>query len=59
MPRIAMPRNSGKNGEFHGGNYLPYIAGWIPVSNRQLEVAESFGFKGDFRQWQELLRIGD
>jgi hypothetical protein len=22
-------------------------------------VAESLGFKGDFRQWQELLRIGD
>ena len=22
-------------------------------------VAESVGFKGDFRQWQELLRIGD
>jgi hypothetical protein len=35
------------------------VAGWIPVGNQQLEVAESFGFKGDFRQWQELLRIGD
>jgi hypothetical protein len=23
------------------------------------QVAESMGFKGDFRQWQELLRIGD
>jgi hypothetical protein len=23
------------------------------------QVAESLGFKGDFRQWQELLRIGD
>ena len=22
-------------------------------------VAESMGFKGDIRQWQELLRIGD
>ena len=22
-------------------------------------VAESMGFKGDFRQWEELLRIGD
>ena len=22
-------------------------------------VAESVGFKGDFRQWQELLRTGD
>jgi len=22
-------------------------------------VAESQGFKGDFRQWQELVRIGD
>ena len=22
-------------------------------------VAESLGFKGDIRQWQELLRIGD
>ena len=23
------------------------------------QVAESMGFKGDFRQWEELLRIGD
>ena len=23
------------------------------------KVAESIGFKGDFRQWEELLRIGD
>jgi hypothetical protein len=23
------------------------------------QVAQSLGFKGDFRQWQELLRIGD
>jgi hypothetical protein len=23
------------------------------------QVAESLGFKGDIRQWQELLRIGD
>jgi hypothetical protein len=23
------------------------------------QVAESMGFKGDIRQWQELLRIGD
>jgi hypothetical protein len=23
------------------------------------KVAESIGFKGDIRQWQELLRIGD
>ena len=22
-------------------------------------IAESMGFKGDFRQWEELLRIGD
>ena len=22
-------------------------------------VAESMGFKGDYRQWEELLRIGD
>ena len=22
-------------------------------------VAESMGFKGDFRQWEQLLRIGD
>ena len=22
-------------------------------------IAETLGFKGDFRQWQELLRIGD
>jgi hypothetical protein len=22
-------------------------------------LAESLGFKGDFRQWEELLRIGD
>ena len=22
-------------------------------------VAESMGFKGDFRQWEDLLRIGD
>jgi hypothetical protein len=23
------------------------------------KIAESMGFKGDFRQWEELLRIGD
>ena len=23
------------------------------------QVAESIGFKGDFRQWEDLLRIGD
>jgi hypothetical protein len=23
------------------------------------QVAESIGFKGDFRQWEHLLRIGD
>ena len=22
-------------------------------------ITESMGFKGDFRQWEELLRIGD
>ncbi len=24
-----------------------------------LRVAESMGFKGDFQQWEQLLRIGD
>lgn len=23
------------------------------------QVAESMGFKGDFRQWEDLLRVGD
>ena len=23
------------------------------------QIAESMGFKGDFRQWEELLRNGD
>jgi hypothetical protein len=23
------------------------------------KIAESMGFKGDFRQWEDLLRIGD
>ena len=23
------------------------------------QIAESMGFKGDFRQWEDLLRIGD
>jgi hypothetical protein len=23
------------------------------------KIAESMGFKGDFRQWEHLLRIGD
>ncbi|HEY5742811.1 MAG TPA: hypothetical protein VIS99_09745 [Terrimicrobiaceae bacterium] len=23
------------------------------------QVAESMGFNGDFRQWQDLLRVGD
>ena len=31
------------------------VAGWIPDSNGQLEVAESMGFNGDFRQWEHLL----
>ena len=39
----------------------------IGKSDRQIErcaistfqVAESMGFKGDFRQWEDLLRIGD
>ena len=22
-------------------------------------IAESMGFKGDFRQWEELLRVGE
>ena len=25
----------------------------------EFPIAESLGFKGGFRQWQELLRIGD
>ena len=29
----------------------------MPISTFQ--VAESMGFKGDIRQWQELLLIGD
>jgi hypothetical protein len=28
-------------------------------SGKQIRVAESLSFKGDIRQWQELLRIGD
>jgi hypothetical protein len=23
------------------------------------QIAESMGFKGEFRQWEELLRLGD
>ena len=23
------------------------------------QIAESMGFKGDFQQWEELLRVGD
>jgi hypothetical protein len=23
------------------------------------QIAESMGFKGDFRQWEDLLRVGD
>jgi hypothetical protein len=23
------------------------------------QIAESMGFKGEFRQWEELLRVGD
>jgi hypothetical protein len=23
------------------------------------QIAQSMGFKGEFRQWEELLRIGD
>ena len=26
------------------------VAGWIPGSKRQLDVAVNIGFKGDFRQ---------
>jgi hypothetical protein len=32
------------------------IERWVFASFR---VAESLGFNGDIRQWQELLRIGD
>jgi hypothetical protein len=27
------------------------------VRHRKFQVAESMGFKGDFRQWEHLLRI--
>jgi hypothetical protein len=33
-----------------------------PIERRLIStfrVAESMGFKGDYRQWEELLRIGD
>jgi hypothetical protein len=33
-----------------------------PIERRLIstfQVAESMGFKGDFRQWEHLLRIGD
>jgi hypothetical protein len=38
-----------------------------PADGKQIErcvistfqVAESMGFKGDFRQWEHLLRVGD
>ena len=29
------------------------------ASSRRFRVAESMGFKGDIRQWEHLLRIGD
>ena len=29
------------------------------VSSRRFQIAESMGFKGDFRQWEDLLRAGD
>ena len=29
------------------------------ASSQRFKIAESMGFKGEFRQWQELLRIGD
>jgi hypothetical protein len=29
------------------------------VRHLSFQIAESMGFKGDFRQWQDLLRIGD
>ena len=39
----------------------------LPKSGKQIErcvistfrIAESMGFKGEFRQWEDLLRIGD
>ena len=38
-------------------NLLTFVVGRAQLICNQL--AESFGFKGDFRQWQELLRVGD
>ena len=29
------------------------------VSSRRFRSPRSMGFKGEFRQWEELLRIGD
>jgi hypothetical protein len=29
------------------------------ASSLMFQVAESMGFKGDFRQWEDLLRVGD
>jgi hypothetical protein len=26
---------------------------------KRFQIAESMGFKSDFRQWEDLLRIGD
>ena len=29
------------------------------VRHRDFRVAESMGFKGDYRQWEQLMRVGD
>jgi hypothetical protein len=48
-------RNTGQpaNGQAKSGKQIERCV----ISTFQ--VAESMGFKGDFRQWQHLLRIGD
>jgi hypothetical protein len=33
------------------------LASWSLLVNWRLEIAESMGFQGEFRQWEDLLRL--
>ena len=40
-------------------NQVPAAGNRYVLLIASLRIAESMGFKGEFRQWEELLRLGD
>jgi hypothetical protein len=58
MTRVRLFSEPGSEAQ----TFLPFRQGGKQIERRVIatfQVAESLGFKGDFRQWEELLRVGD